>query len=71
MSNKFRRINNSTFAGVCSGIAYGLEVPAWIVKAAWLLCVLIGGTGLLAYIVCALLMPKWKEDPADFDEICN
>ncbi len=48
-------------AGVCGGVARYFDLDASLVRAVWLLCVLLGGTGLLAYIVLWIVMPL---DPA-------
>jgi phage shock protein C len=48
-------------AGVCAGVARYFDLDASLVRALWLLCVLIGGTGLIAYIVLWIVMPL---DPA-------
>lgn len=46
--------------GVCSGIADYLDVDPTIIRLIWLFSICIFGTGLLAYLVAALVMP---EDP--------
>lgn len=45
-------------AGVCQALAnfFGLDVS--IIRIVWLLAVLLGGTGLLAYLVCWLVIPE-------------
>ena len=45
-------------AGVCGGLAeyFGLD-PTWV-RLGYAVLVLFGGTGLLLYIVCALVMPN-------------
>jgi phage shock protein C len=50
-------------AGVCAGVARYLDIDATLVRAIWLLCVLLGGTGLLAYIVLWIIMPLDPEYP--------
>lgn len=46
------------FGGVCSGLAlhYGWDVT--IVRLVWALCVLFGGTGVLAYIIAWIVIPE-------------
>lgn len=70
MSNRLRRINNSAIAGVCGGFAYWLSIPTWIVRVVWILFTLAGGAGIIIYFLLALLMPRWKEDPLDYKDIC-
>ena len=49
---------NRKIAGVCGGIAEYLNTDPTIVRLATVLLTLGWGTGLLAYIVCALVMPE-------------
>ena len=70
MPRKLRRINKSAIAGVCSGFAYWLEIPTWIVRVLWLMSAFAGGTGIVIYLILAIFMPRWKEDPQDYDELC-
>jgi len=43
--------------GVCSGIANYLDADPTIVRALFVVAVLMAGTGILAYIVLAFIMP--------------
>ena len=45
-------------AGVCGGIAEYLNADPTIIRLAFALLVLGWGTGVLAYIVCALILPE-------------
>ena len=45
-------------AGVCGGIAEYLGVDSTIVRLVWALLVFGWGSGALAYIVCALVLPE-------------
>ena len=44
-------------AGVCGGIAEYFNIDSTIVRLIWVLAVFAIGTGLLAYIICALVIP--------------
>ena len=44
--------------GVCGGIAEYFDVDPTVVRIIWALMIFAVGTGLLAYFVCALCMPK-------------
>lgn len=70
MDRKLRKINNSALFGVCSGFAYWLGVPTWVIRIIWCLFTLAGGAGIIIYILLALFMPSWKEDPEDYEERC-
>jgi phage shock protein C len=50
-------------AGVCGGVASYFDIDSTLVRALWLLCVLLGGTGLLAYIVLWIVMPLDPDFP--------
>jgi phage shock protein C len=43
--------------GVCSGLANYFDVDPTLVRAAFLVAVIIFGTGLLLYIILAIVMP--------------
>ena len=47
--------------GVCGGIAEYFDIDPTIVRVVWAILVFACGTGLLAYLVCALCMPKKSE----------
>ena len=40
-------------AGVCGGIAEYFDIDPTIVRIAWVLFCCLGGSGLLAYIICS------------------
>ena len=44
-------------AGVCGGVARYFDLDSSVVRAVWLLCVLLAGTGLLAYLILWIVMP--------------
>ena len=43
--------------GVCGGVAEYFDMDPTVVRIIWLLAVLCAGTGVLAYLIAALLMP--------------
>ena len=47
---KLVRSANKKIAGVCGGLAEFLGLDASIIRIVWLLCILLGGFGLLAYL---------------------
>ena len=53
-----RSSKNKQIAGVCGGIAEYLNADPTIVRLVTILLVFGWGSGLLAYIVCALVMPE-------------
>ncbi|MCR5195068.1 MAG: PspC domain-containing protein [Pseudobutyrivibrio sp.] len=48
--------------GVCGGIAEYFDVDPTIVRLAWVVFVLIGGCGILAYIIAAIIMEDKPRD---------
>ena len=45
-------------AGVCGGIAEWLGVDPTIVRLVWAMLAFGWGTGILAYIICAVVLPE-------------
>ncbi len=60
MENKklYRSSTNYKLAGVCGGIGEYFAIDPTLVRLAWILFSVLGGAGLLAYIIAALVMPK-------------
>jgi phage shock protein C len=50
--------SNKMLAGVCGGIAEYFSLDPTLIRLGWVLFVLLGGSGILAYIICALIIPK-------------
>ncbi len=57
---KFFRSKNSMIAGVCAGAAEALGLDVKLVRIVWAACVLLGGFGLLLYLICWILFPAQK-----------
>ena len=55
---KLTRSVNRKLAGVCGGIAEFLGLDPTIVRIIWLLCIFLGGFGILAYLIMWLVMPE-------------
>ena len=53
----YRSDENKMLAGVCGGIAEYFNIDSTLVRLAWVVFCLLGGSGLLAYIIAALIMP--------------
>ena len=53
----YRSTQNKMVAGVCSGLAEYINIDPTIIRVIWAL-VGFTGTGLLAYLVCALIIPE-------------
>ncbi|MBQ7248854.1 MAG: PspC domain-containing protein [Deltaproteobacteria bacterium] len=49
---------NRMLAGVCGGVAEYLGVDPTVVRLVWAIFTILGGAGLLAYIIAAIIMPE-------------
>ena len=58
MKRLYRNPQDKKLAGVCSGIANYFDIDPTVVRLAWVLLSLFGGSGVIAYIVCALIIPE-------------
>ena len=47
--------------GVCAGIAEYFDIDPTIVRLLWIFLVFCVGTGILAYVVAAIIMPAKEE----------
>lgn len=54
----YRSVKNEMIAGVCSGIADYFSCDPTLIRLAWVAFTALGGSGLLAYIICAIIIPK-------------
>ena len=52
----YRNTENKMLAGVCSGIADYFDIDPTLVRLGWVLFSLLGGSGLLAYIIAAIII---------------
>ena len=57
-NRKLTKSNNRMIAGVCGGVADFLGWDPTLVRVIWALCILLGGFGLILYIILWLVMPK-------------
>ena len=57
----YRSNTNKMVAGVCGGIAEYFNVDPTLVRIAWVIASLAFGCGLLAYLLCAIIMPSKSE----------
>ena len=54
----YRSDENKMLAGVCGGIAEDFGVDPTLIRLAWVVFSLLGGSGLLAYILAAIIIPR-------------
>lgn len=54
----YRSTENRVIAGVCGGIAEYFDIDPTLVRLAWVLFCVLGGSGLLTYIIAAIIIPE-------------
>ncbi|MBQ7012140.1 MAG: PspC domain-containing protein [Clostridia bacterium] len=52
-SNKDKKLD-----GVCGGLGEYFDVDSTLIRLAWVIFALCGGSGLLAYIIAAIIIPR-------------
>lgn len=66
MRNKlFRSSKDCMIGGVCGGIAEYFDVDSTLVRLLTVLVVLLGGAGVIAYIIAWIVIPKNPEQESD------
>lgn len=65
-AKRMYRGRDKKIAGVCSGIAEYFGWDPTVVRMAWIVFLLVGGSGVLAYIIAMIVM---HERPDDYDDI--
>lgn len=65
MKKLYRDTKNEMLAGVCAGLAKYLDIDPTIIRLIWVVITFAGGSGLIAYIICAIVIPT---EP-DFTEV--
>ena len=59
MSKRFYKSReNKMIAGVCGGIAEYFDIDPTLVRIGWGIFCALGGSGFIAYIVAAIIMPS-------------
>lgn len=57
MAKRLYLAEDKKIAGVCGGVAEYMGVDPTIVRLLWLIAVVAYGTGLLAYLICWVVIP--------------
>ena len=57
----YKSNKNKVLCGVCSGIAEYFNVDPTLVRLGWIVFCALGGSGLLAYIIAAVIIPNDPE----------
>ena len=53
----YKSSTDKKLAGVCGGLAEYFNIDSTLVRLGWVVFCALGGSGLLAYIIAALIMP--------------
>lgn len=62
MEKKLYKSNvNRMVNGVCGGIAEYFDVDPTLIRLAWVVFCAMGGSGLIAYIIAAIIIPRNPE----------
>ena len=67
MKRIYRSSSEKVFGGVCGGIADYFGLDPVIVRIIWVVAVLIGGTGVLAYLIALLIVASDKDGTKHLD----
>ena len=54
----YKSSTDKKLAGVCGGIAEYFNIDSTLVRLGWVVFCALGGSGLLAYIIMAIIMPS-------------
>lgn len=54
----YKSRTDKKFAGVCGGIAQYFNVDPTLIRLLWVISMFAAGTGLLAYIIAAIIIPE-------------
>ena len=54
----FRSKKDRVIAGVCGGIAEYFNVDPTLIRLLWVVFTLMGGSGIIAYIICWIVIPE-------------
>lgn len=61
MNKKLYKAEEKKVCGVCGGLAEYFDVDPTLIRLIWVFLVLFAGCGILAYFVCAVVMPDKPE----------
>ena len=54
----YKSRDNRMLAGVCGGVADYFSIDPTLVRLGWILFCALGGSGILAYIIAAIVIPE-------------
>ena len=54
----YKSRTNKTISGVCGGIAEYFNIDPSLVRLGWIIFSIMGGSGIIAYIIAAIVIPQ-------------
>ena len=66
MKKLYRSQNDKMILGVCGGIAEYFEIDPVLVRLGFVLVTMAGGSGILAYIIAAVVIPQRETKSANY-----
>lgn len=58
MKKLYKSRSNKQIDGICGGIAEYFNIDPTLVRLAWIIFSCCGGAGVLAYVICAFVIPE-------------
>lgn len=58
MDKRLTKSANKMLCGVCAGIAEYFNLDPTIIRLLWVILTFFGGSGVLAYIIAAIIIPE-------------
>ncbi len=65
----YRSESDRMIAGVCGGIAAYFDIDASLVRLGFIAIILLGGSGLLAYLILWLILPSESDKSKEMEDI--
>lgn len=53
----YKSTTDKKLCGVCAGVAQYFDLDPTLIRLAWVIFTLLGGSGIIAYIIAAIVMP--------------
>lgn len=63
----YRVKDGKMLAGVCGGVAEYFNLDPTVVRILWALVAWFAGAGIIAYMICAFVIPEKEDDIIDID----
>lgn len=59
----YRSMADKKLCGVCGGLGEYFDVDPTLIRLLWIVFTFMGGAGLLAYVICAIVVPQQGQLP--------